>query len=283
MEEEVKTEVETEPTPAASEEISEGDEYAADIEPDDEADDSDADEDFEIEYDEDGNVIIDGVTEEEGDTTPQADEEEPEAEPAPTPDPAPTERSAKEPTDTERAYAALRAKAEAALRSMGYKGSIEDGLDQMGAEAAGLTLEQYRENAAAAAAKKAADDAAFRAAFAEKKARDLAAVRAAFPGITYDSVDAFPNAVRFKALRDGGATPEEAFRASHPEAVASQVAAAVKQKGRDSKDHLTSNVPRAARDTSTTVSRADMESYRDMFPGMSDKEIIALHRRANRR
>lgn len=281
MEEEVKTEIETEPFPAASEEIPEEDEYAADIEPDDEADEGDAEEDFEIEYDEDGNVIIDGVTEEEGDTTPQADGEAPTPDPAPTTEPV-TDFNAAEPSAAERELAALRIKAETALRKMGYKGNIEDALDQMGAEAAGLTLEQYREDTAAAAAKKAADDAAFRAAFAEKKAKDLAAVRAAFPGITYDSVDAFPNAVRFKALRDGGATPEEAFRASHPEAVASQVAAAVKQNGRDSKDHLTSNVPRGARDTSVTVSRADMETYREIFPGMSDKEIIARHRRANR-
>lgn len=277
MEEEVKTELDVagEPIPEADEDMDEAEDLT-DIQDDIEDDIAESDdEDGELEYDEDGNLVIEEDAEEAGDTTPQADGK------IPATDPAPREDS-NEVLKLRRELADLRARSKAALESMGYDGeNVTEELDRMAAEAEGKTLEEYRADRDRETAKKAADDAAFFAAFEKKKAADLAAVQAAYPSTKkYTSVDDFPHSQRFKQLCDGGATPEEAFRATHPEDVASHVAAAVKQGARDSKDHLRSNVPKGAKDTGTHITRGELEAYHEMFPTLSDKEIVRLYRRA---
>lgn len=281
MEEEVKTELEaveevTEPTEDTADESP--DDYSADIEPDDEADEEDKD--FELEYDDEGNVVIagdDDESEEEGDTTPSED-----ATPDDTPAEHPTAPAERESAEDRyrRAYEVLLEHARAATKKMGYEGdNVLDNLDQMGAEADGKIVEDYRAELKSESDRKAAEAADLAARFAAKKAADLAAVHAAYPDAKkYTDVDQFPNSQRFKALCDAGATPEEAFRATHPEEIAAHVAAAVKAGARDSKDHIRSNVPRGAKDNSVHISRAEMDMYREMFPGISDKEIIRKYR-----
>lgn len=284
MEEEVKTELETSDVAPAAAEADE-DDYSADIVPDDE--DAAEEDDLEFEYDEDGNIVIpgdDGEADEEGDTTPN--DHPSEAAPPPETDPAPAE---KPPVESEaetlrRELDTYKARTRAALKKMGYESeNILDSLDQMGAEADGKTVEEYRAEIEAETKKKAAEDADFNTRFAAKKAADLAAVHAAYPEAKkYTDVDQFPNASRFKLLMDGGATAEEAFRATHPEEVAAHVATAVKQGARDSKEHLRSNVPRGAKDTSVQMTREELADYREMFPGLTDKEIVKLYRSAKK-
>lgn len=282
MEEEVKTELETSEDVTDTAEVAE-DDYSADIEPDDEAEEE---EDFELEYDDDGNVVIaedQDEAEEEGDTTP-TEEDTPAPAPAAAPDVPSAPPAESEEVKLRRELDTLRSRTRTALKKMGYEGdNLLDSLDQMGAEADGKTLEEYRAEIKSEADKRAAEAAEFAIRFAAKKAADLAAVHAAYPDAKkYTDVDQFPNSARFKALCDAGATPEEAFRATHPEAVAAQVAAAVKQGARDSKDHIRSNVPRGAKDTSPQMTKAELEGYREMFPGLSDKEIVKLYRRTKK-
>jgi hypothetical protein len=44
------------------------------------------------------------------------------------------------------------------------------------------------------------------------------------------------------------------------------------------KEHLRSNVPVGAKDKSITISKRQMAEYRDLFPNMSDKELVALYK-----
>lgn len=267
MEEEVKTEVETsEESPV--EETTEEDDYTADIDesldPDDEA------EEFDLEYDEDGNIVIEDDAEEEGDTTPAAEEKAPAAEPAEKEDEAARVRAE---------FEEYKRRTREALKSLGYDGedSLAD-LEKVSAEAEGTSVEEYR--AKMEKERQAEADKAARL-DAQKKA-DLEAIRACIPSLKYKSVDEFPHFAKFADLCDRGVPPVDAFRASHPEEVAADIAAAVKQGTRDSKAHLVSSVPRGAKDTSITLSRAEIEGYREMFPGKSDKEIVALYRKVRK-
>lgn len=266
MEEEVKTEVETsEESPV--EETTEEDDYTADI--DESADLDDEAEEFDLEYDEDGNIVIEDDAEEEGDTTPAAEEKAPAAEPAAKDEAA---RILAE-------FEEFKRRTREALKSLGYDGedSLAD-LEKVSAEAEGTSVEEYR--AKMEKERQAEADKAARL-DAQKKA-DLEAIRACIPSLKYKSVDEFPHFAKFADLCDRGVPPVDAFRASHPEEVAADIAAAVKQGTRDSKAHLVSSVPRGAKDTSITLSRAEIEGYREMFPGKSDKEIVALYRKVRK-
>ncbi len=252
---------------------SEAEEITADV---DETDyEAEEDTDVELEEDEDGGITY---------TTAEADEavEEPAEEKPAEEKPAEAEKT---PDDAARLRAEIATREEklrAMLKALGYDAEdLDEGIDSVAAEAEGKTLEEYRAKAAETAAQKAAEDADFQARFAAKVAADLAAVHAAIPATKkYASVDDFPNAPRFKELCDKGCTPEEAFRASHGSEVAEAAATA---QVRDSKAHLRSNVPKGAREGAHTITRAELEAYREMFPGMSDKDIAILHRRATKK
>jgi hypothetical protein len=248
---------------------SEAEEITADV---DETDyETEEDTDVELEEDEDG-----GITYTTAEAVEEAEEEPAEANP---------EEAEKTPDDAARLRAEIATREEklrAMLKALGYdEEDLDEGIDSVAAEAEGKTLEEYRAKVAETAAQKAAEKADFDSRFAAKVAADLAAVHAAIPATKkYASVDDFPNAQRFKELCDKGCTPEEAFRASHGSEVAEAAATA---QVRDSKAHLRSNVPKGAREGAHTITRAELEAYREMFPGMSDKDIAILHRKATKK
>lgn len=251
---------------------SEAEEITADV---DETDyEVEEDTDFELEEDEDGGITY--TTAEAEEAVEEAEEEPAEANP---------EEAEKTPDDAARLRAEIATREEklrAMLKALGYdEEDLDEGIDSVAAEAEGKTLEEYRAKVAETAAQKAAEKADFDSRFAAKVAADLAAVHAAIPATKkYASVDDFPNAQRFKELCDKGCTPEEAFRASHGAEVAEAAATA---QVRDSKAHLRSNVPKGAREGAHTITRAELEAYREMFPGMSDKDIAILHRKATKK
>lgn len=257
----------------AAEETDEED-YTADV---DDTDYEDAeDEDVELEYDEDGNIVIpDDEAEEEGDTTPN--EEEPTAPPS-TP---PATTDAEELHRTKQELEALRAQTQRTLKSMGYEdGDVLEGLERLEAESLGQTPEEHREAKKEEALKKEG----LLALYEQKKAEDLAAVVTACPeAAKYKLVTDFPNFKRFSELRDLGLSAPEAFRATHPADLAASAAASAKQTARnDSKDHLQSNIPRRVKDTSVKIPRAELDAFRELFPKASDKELVALYKRASK-
>ncbi len=269
----------------------------------------------EYEYDEDGNIIIPEVIgddeddgdepadvedgeDDEGDGEELADAEAPDGEerkegdreeepPAPQTDTPPTadEKDA-EIARLRRELAARDRVAKDALEKLGVESKDpQTGLASIAAEAEGLSTEEYLKRQQEQAENEEARRFMRRARFEERMRADLARIHAAYPETKkYTSPEEFPNFKRFGELVDAGNTPEEAYIASHPGSSAERVAAAVRQSSLNhTKDHLRSAVPKGSKDNGPRMTRAELESWRDLFPGKSDKEIVALYKKTARK
>ena len=270
--------------------------------------DEDKDEgDIEFDYDEEGNIVIpddseDGDSEEEADDAPEgadaegnddADKGQDEnggAEEAPSakkpevvePAAAPDAKDA-EIAKLRRQLAERDSQIKDTLKSLGAdeNGGVAE-LERLAAEAAEIPVEEYRRRKAEKLQQEEAMRLVQKQKFDEKIRADLAAVQKAYPNTKqYKSVFEFPNFAKFSKFRDAGLSPEEAYIAANPQGVMTSVAGAAQQQARNlsnTKDHLRSNVPGGSKDKSITITKKQMAEYRDLFPGMSDKEIVALHK-----
>ena len=283
-----------------------------------EEEDVDIDVDDDLELDENGDIIIPEDDEEDGDDengresdeepdedadeTPDGDDEDADedgeqdaqgedadgGEDAPVEKATVTEPAGKEPdakdariAALERELAILRSQSRETLNRLGVtEGDEISGLVKLAAEAEGKTEEEYlrqkQERDRAAEAVKLMQQTKFNA----KIAADLAEVQAAYPDAkAYASVKDFPNFKEFGRLRDLGLSPKQAYIASHPDAVRQNVAAATRQQSlNDTKKHLKPAVSKASRDNTITMTKKELAECRDLFPGMSDREIMKLYR-----
>ncbi len=252
--------------------------------------DADADDDFE--YDENGDIIIPDDEDEEntGDEQDEDSDSDDEADEQPEED---VEPAFTETEDKDRQIAELRRELEE-LRSQGKdtlaKLGVEDedvmnGLVRLAAEADDKTPEEYlrqrNEKTRADEAMKALQ----RLEFEKLMKEDLAQIHAAFPETRkYDSVTKLPNFQRFGQLRDAKLSPKEAYIASHPDEVMQGVANATKKSNlSDTKKHLSPAVSKSSHDRSTMITKAEIAQYREIFPNMSDKEIVSLYRQAQKK
>lgn len=270
--------------------------------------DEDKDEgDIEFDYDEEGNIVIpddseDGDSEEEADDAPEgadaegnddADKGQDEnggAEEAPSakkpevvePAAAPDAKDA-EIAKLRRQLAERDSQIKDTLKNLGAdeNGGVAE-LERLAAEAAEISVEEYRRRKAEKLQQEEAMRLVQKQKFDEKIRADLAAVQKAYPNTKqYKSVFEFPNFAKFSKFRDVGLSPEEAYIAANPQGVMTSVAGAAQQQARNlsnTKDHLRSNVPVGSKDKSITITKKQMAEYRDLFPSMSDKEIVALHK-----
>lgn len=258
------------------------------------------DDEDEFERDEDGNIIIpdeigddeDGADEpadvedeEEDEENEEAEEDERETEEPPAD--APAGPPAPDAKDAE--IARLRREIENrdrvtrdALKKLGIESEDpQAGLAKIAAEAEGVSTEEYlkrqREQQEAEEAKRIVR----RARFEERMKADLARIHAAYPeSKKYTSPEQFPNFKRFGELVDAGNTPEEAYIAAHPGAAAEHAASVARQSALNhSKDHLRSAVPKGSKDNAPKMTRAELESWREIFSDKNDKEIVALWRK----
>lgn len=156
--------------------------------------------------------------------------------------------------------------------------NVPETVRRLTAEALGISPEEY--------AKRIETERAQKASWEAQMQKDIDAIHEAFPATKkYKSLKELPNKEKFAALMDDktkNLTAVEAFAASHTDIVKAHS----KAPGRNSdlkgtKDHIKSNVPKGAKDTSTYISKGEMETYREMFPGLSDKEIKKLYKTAN--
>lgn len=225
-----------------------------------------------LEYDEEGNVIIP----EDGEENPE-EEKEPEEEPKEDP----RDRRIKELTEK---YAKLESQSKATLKDLGYEGEdVLDTLAKVSAESRGQDHDAYKKERAEEEHRAELERKIIIAEGEKMMAEDLAEIKAQIPGAAkYKSPTEFPAFRRFGELRDLGLSPVEAFRASHPNDVAAAVAATAKATA-DSKGHMTSVVPKGAKDTTVSIPKDELEMYRDMYPEMSDKELTALYKRATKK
>ncbi|MBQ7363753.1 MAG: hypothetical protein IJW48_04815 [Clostridia bacterium] len=228
-------------------------------------------EDSELEYDEEGNVVIPD-DEESGDESnaeePTTDEtNEGGAEDAQEPTADNDELRARN-GELEREISRIKAQARETLAKYGIEAEDEvDGLERMAAEADGTTREEY---VAAREAKRIADE--------KQYADDLAALKAEYPeALNYGSIHELPNLKRFAELRVLGLSASEAYAASHSKEMRKNVAQSVKRQT-SGKEHLRSVVPKGSSGRTLNISRDEMESLRELFPGKSDKEIIKLYK-----
>lgn len=243
-------------------------------------------EENDFEYDENGNIIIPDDTE---DTEVESDSvteekarvnEEESIEPQDIPDPKDIEIASLRKQITERDE-----QIRDTLKSLGAdENEGIAGLERIAAEAADISVEEYRRKKTERMRQEEAVRLLQKQKFDEKIQADLISVQRAYPETRqYKSVFEFPNFEKFSNYRDLGLPPDEAYIAANSKNVMANVAGAVQRHEQNlsrTKEHLRSNVSVVAKDNSFSITKKEMSEYRDIFPELSDKEIVALHKQA---
>ena len=280
--------------------VDESEDETVEIDEDDDSDgpeteSADADDDFE--YDEEGNIIIpedeeeSEESEEDEETTSDEDEasesDSEEASDEEDDEPAPDKRDT-ELAELRKKFNALEAQAKDTLSKLGVKNdNVLEGLVSIAAETDGKSTEEYLKEKSEKERSEAAEQ-LLRATEFEKKARaDLAELKQHYPETKNlkDIRDMSPDVLqKFGKYRDMGLSVKEAYAAANPDGIRQTVAESVKtQTLSGTKEHLRSSVPKGSKDTSVRMTRSELNSWRDIFPGKSDKEIAKLYREANKK
>lgn len=233
-----------------------------------------AEPDEELEYDEDGNVIV-------------AEDNETDAEDNNEVEPA-SELVVEENKDVteydnlKKRYDDRESLIKDVLKIVGIEeADIDQGLAKLAAETEGVSVEEYLKKRAEKLKSEEAQKFYNKMLLDRMVAKDMSELHSAFPETKdISKFEDIPNARRYAELRDLGLSVREAYNAANPEARRTAITNSVKQQAINaSKSHLKSNVPIASKDTSVKITRAEMETMRDLFPDKSDKEIIALYKK----
>ena len=227
-----------------------------------------------LEYDENGDIIIPDETAEEA-SSESVEEKEKEEEPA------------RDPKDDEidalkNELAALKSQSLDTLKKLGVDTQdAMDGLASLAAETANVSKEEYIRQREEEKAKERADAIAAQTDYEQIAANDLAELQAKYPETkAYKHVKDMPAEIlrKFARNRDLGLSAEEAYAAANPDGIRQSVATSVKREV-SGKEHLQSNVPKGSNKTAVKMSRAEFKQWREMFPNKTGKEIVALYRK----
>lgn len=242
----------------------------------------DEENDIEFEYDDDGNIIIPENTED-------SDEEE-EAEEAEEPEKTEEDPEKEEPKEDPKAkeeynklkeqYEYLLALGKDALAKLGVKESdVVKGLAELAAETDDKHPEEYLKEFNSKREADIAKEKLARLEFAERARKDLEIIHKEFPEThIYKDLREIPNIAKIAKYLDLGIPADEAYAAANSRAVREAGANSAKQKAlNDNKSHLKSKVPVSSTDTSVKMSRSEIESYMEMFPDLSKKQIAELY------
>lgn len=282
LDEGAETEVESADMNEAAEPAAENEQGDPEAEAED-ADPGDAEEGDEpdFEFDENGDVVIpedrdeEEIEKEETSDAAPGGGEEPEAEP--------DERDA-ELLRLRGELEDLRSQTRDTLKKLGVTtDDVMDGLAQIAAESADMTAEDYKKQRAEerkaeieAEAKRIAD-------FEALAAKDLAELQEIYPETkAYNHVRDMPEEVlkKFARNRNLGLPAKEAYAAANIDGIRSGATATGKRQAmNDSKAHLLSSKPKANSSSALRIPAKEMDMWRGMFPGKSDKEIAALYRK----
>lgn len=234
-----------------------------------------------FEYDEDGNIILNDE-EDEDEPNEEPVETEGDSDEAPKTDTVDTTDYAKELADLKKQMADRDNMFRKALKAVGIeKENIDEAIAQLGADGEGTTASEWLNSVSEENRKKAAEEVYKKVMFDKMVESDLAVLHAKYPEtVNMVKFEDIPNYKRFGELRDLGLSAEEAYSAANPGATRAAVAASVKKQSlNETKAHLKSNVPKAAKNNSISISKAEMEECRELFPELSDKEIVALYKK----
>lgn len=290
MEDEIKTEVEesTEDVEETPVEEVEGEEPEAEEETEEAEESNDDDKAFdvdELEYDENGDVII----------PEDIDDEDPSAEDGEESvgDGKAKGASAEEAPDGKDAeiaslkekLAALESQSKDTLKKLGIeKDDVMEGLADLAAETEDMTTEEYLEKrqkeyeAEKAERQKKVEE------FEALAAADLTVLKQNFPETKgYKHIKDMPAEVlkKFADYRNKGVPAKEAYAAANVDGIRAGVATSTKKHAQNStKSHLRSSQPKGGRNNSGTyITQREMTMWREMFPNKSDREIVALYKK----
>lgn len=108
--------------------------------------------------------------------------------------------------------------------------------------------------------------------YADLAKKDMQELASLFPHLRgKESVRELENPLRYAALRDLGLSPKEAYLATHGSVG-----------GYDNRSHLRSAVPRGAASGSDMLGARELEAARELFTGLSDREIQKLYKRVSK-
>lgn len=242
----------------------------------DDTEDGDGDTDGELEYDEDGNIIL--PDDDEGDDADEDEDEDKKSDEKPKEDAKNTAEDAK--------YRRLEAQARATLEMLGEDlregEDVLDALERIAAETKGVSRAEYRKEIDEANELEAAKKLLKNMEYEKMAQADLSVLHSEFPETKqYKHIKDMPAEVmkKFAHYRGLGLPAKEAYAAANPDGIRTGAASAARQKARnDGKSHLTSTVPKRASDRSTTITKQQMTELRYLFPDKSDKEIIAIYK-----
>ena len=86
----------------------------------------------------------------------------------------------------------------------------------------------------------------------------------------------------FGVLKDGREVTAYTLHSGKSSVTAAAAESARQRSMNDGKGHLKPAVRKSSKDNSLVLSKKDMAMYRDTFPDLSDKEILALYKQANK-
>ena len=258
--------------------------------------------DDEFEYDEDGNIIIPDVIDEDAeDEEDAADDEEEQDETDGENNSDENEGSNEENTETEVVKPAtdekdkriaeleqeltkLKAQGKETLSKLGVKDTenVLEGLESLAAEADDISVEDYRKKKQETEQADEAKKILQKAEFEKKAAADLAELKKYYPELAnVKTIYEIENLVEFGRYRDLGIAPKQAYAAANPDKLRENAANAAKQKSlNETKKHLQSSVPKGSKDTSITMTKKELATWRDLFPTLSDKELVKLYKQS---
>ena len=108
--------------------------------------------------------------------------------------------------------------------------------------------------------------------YAELAIKDMEELTRLFPNLMgRRSVMELDNPLRYAQLRDLGLTPKEAY-----------LATAEPTQRYDHRSHLTSAVPRGAGAVGDVMTSRELEAARELFAGLSDREIKKLYNKVTK-
>ena len=239
----------------------------SDEDPDEDSD-EDSDKDTDEDSDKDTDEDTDEDSEEDSDEDTNTDDEQ---EPAGADDSSAAPETA-EPVKTENKVLAQVRKT---LENLGVKvdtdEEIIEELQKIAAESKGVSLDKYKAELQKEEAEAQAREAIY--------TRDLDAIHAAFPSTAqYKHIREIPNAGRFfKLMATGELNATEAFRAANPDLATEAIVKSVKRTSLNgTKSHMTSSVPKQS--GTGEISTTEMKEYRELFPELTDKQIMKLYK-----
>lgn len=265
--------------------------------------DDETDKDDEFEYDDDGNIIIPDIIDDEDKNEDAADIDEDQDDAGEGDDDS--DVGAKEPKEAEaepggrdekdarieelqrrleaqvKEYEALKAQSADTLEKLGIKSdNVLEGLEKVAAESDDMSLEAYRQKKAEGQRDEDARKLYQRVEFEKKMKADLEEIQKEYPETRgLKSLTEIENLAKFGRFRDLGLSAKEAYAAANSDSVRKSVAAATKQQSLNAtKAHLRSAVPAGSKDDSITISRKELSAWRDLFPHLSDKQIVRLYK-----